>query len=382
MRTKLPPPEWLRDARMGMAEVTGDALLFLSNSDFTQPALDTAAAHVYSVTQATQNYSGAPARIVQLARSHSTGNGDRGHCLSLCPDGTLLMATTERVGDPSNNTESLYVVPPGLAGELTAEDVRRVTFQEFFGASPPVGFVGMRIVCQMGDGTAVLGGGNYCRLPLPTLLDFDSDLTGVAATRWWADGAHGELPDQFDCARDPRDPDLVWIPSYDRVWCYRFTPGTTGLVRSERMAQGSNIGDPNDGGWPGGIAFGRDGLWKTRSHTSDAIMLSWSQLDALPNAIGQANGNPTPARTLTCTDWAAINTNFEGLVCVDFDAQGGAWFSSTWWVGQDVQTARAWHFSAAAMTAGGTQQPDRVLTNVIHRPISLRLARAFRLHER
>lgn len=363
-----------------------EELYFLSNSLYAAPALNTAAVVAYSQTQLEQSYSGNPANMVQLGRTSVTGGGDRGHGLSIFRNNAKLVATTERVGDPNNNTEAFYVILPGLLGELGSTQVRRILAETVFSSSPPVGAQGARFVTQFPDGTVLLGCGNFVRPTAEELLDFASDMSVYQSRRWWTDGAHGELLDNsaFDCVVDPRFPDCVWFEGSDRTWRLDFSD-PYGLINSDRMLQGSNVGDPNDGGWPGGLDFGPDNyLWKCRSHTSDLVAFSPAQQDAAPNAAGGTNGNPTPARNLTSTAFSVLNTANEGLYRVTFDRNGGAWVSSTKWSGTSSvgATAYAWHFSATAMAAGGAQTPDRVITNLMYKPISMRFAGGFGLRPR
>lgn len=365
--------EWSR----GIETFNIDDLLFLSNSVWPSPQLDSAAVHVYSAEQGAANYAGAPKRVFQLARTDVSGGGDRGHALSVCPDGTLIISTTERVGDPDNSTEAFYIVPPGLSGELTESQVRRITSAEIFGADIGGGH-GARFVAQFGDGTVLLGRSYFVRVPRSVLLDFDSDLSGYPATRWQVTGAHGESIN-YDCVVDPRNPNYVWIEGNDQTWCADFS-GAPGVRNAVRMFRGSNVGDgPNgDAGWPGHIDFGPDNyLWKVRSFRSDLVAFSPAQQDAAPDAIDLPNGNPTPARVLQSPVFETIDTDVEGLYGIVFDALGRCTVSTfRWSLGAPAQTmpSRAWRFSAAAMAEGGTQMPEWELTNLMHAPASVRHA--------
>lgn len=355
-------------------------LNFVSNSIWPSPTLDAAAVHTYSVGQLSADYVGDPANIYQLARTSENGHGERGHILSLCDNGWQIISTSERDEISSNAGESFYIVPPGMSGELLASQVRRITSLQAFGDISE-GHHGARFVAPFPDDTVLLGRSYFIRVPLAVLLDFNSDLSVYHASKWLLDGSNGEAI-RFDCAPDPRNPNSVWFDGNGKCWRATFTGGG-GALNSDRMFAGSNVGDgpDSDSGWPGGIAFGPDNyVWTCRSFRNDAVAFSPEQQDVAPPAVGGTNGNPTPARTLTSTVFTAINTDVEGLYRIDFDRQGGAWISSIRW--DDTQASKAWHFSAAAMAAGGAQMPDVTLTNLMHHPFSLRIAPQLRLYAR
>lgn len=377
-----PPKEWDRDALMVAAPRDSDLanVHFLSNGILPQPQLNSAAVHAYSVSQLSTDYDGPPANEYQLARSSASGFGERGHILSLCANGWHIIAVSEPAEVSSNAGESFYVIPPGMSGELPTSEIRRITSLDAFG-NVLEGQHGARFVAPFPDDTVLLGRSYFIRVPLSVLLDFNSDLSVYHATKWLLDGSNGEAI-RFDCAPDPRNPDSVWFDGNGKCWRATFTGGG-GTLNSDRMFEGSNVGDGPDAdiGWPGGIAFGPDYyLWTCRSLRKDVVAFSPEQQDAAPAAVGGPNGNPTPARTLTSDVFTALDTDFEGLYRIDFDNLGGAWISSIRW--DDTQPSKAWHFSAAAMAAGGEQSPDVTLTNLMHHPFSMRVAVQRRLYAR
>jgi hypothetical protein len=360
--------------------VSPHLLHFLSNGILPEPQLNSAAVHSYSAEQLASNYGGTPANIYQLARTSENGYGERGHLLSITDDGWQILAVSEPAEVSSNAGESFYLVPPGMSGEPSAQQIRRITSLQAFGAVPE-GEHGARFVAPFPDGTVLLGRTHFIRVPLSVLLDLTSDLSVYHSSKWRFAGTNGEAI-RFDCATDPRSPNSVWFDGNGKMWRGTFT-GAGGVLNSDRMLAGSNVGDgPDaDSGWPGGIAFGPDYyVWTCRSFRNDVVAFSPQQQDAAPAAVGGLNGNPTPARTLTSAVFSAINTNVEGLYRIDFDRQGGAWISSIRWA--DTQPSKAWHFSAAAMAQGGAQTPDVTLTNLMHHPFSLRIAPQFRLYAR
>jgi hypothetical protein len=357
-------------------------LWLLSNSAWPAPQLDSAKGFGYTTAQLSEPvFYGPAAHTFQLPRSHPSGDGDRGHSFSFCPDGTVIIAAVERASgvDPIlthvNDWESFYVVPAGASGELTAPQVRRIPAHVLFGtatSSPPVGQQGARFTAQMGDDVILGGFHGFVRIPRADLLDPHSDLSN--RPRWYTDGGNGEVM-VYDCAIDPRHPEWLWVEGNDQLMAFDFA-APPGLNRSIKMAQGSNIGDPTSGGWPGCLAFSLEGVWKVRSHTSDIILLDFDQLDALPAAAGGPNGNPTPARIMTSPVWSALNTNVGGLRAIVIDRSGGAWVNWLRWSENPNQSALmtdAWYFEAGQLAAGGSQMPVKTITNILHRAMSMRL---------
>lgn len=361
------------------------ALSCVENGQGVIPYLDTARVASYTVEQLRLvSYSADPAHVVVLARSGMNGNGDRGHCIAIMPDGSFLVSTTEREvgadtlgpGEAVNDYESLYVIRAGFRkeglgykGELSHSQVRRILSKTLFGnqAAQAPGFgTGLRQLAYMTDDTVIIGGAaGFVRIPRTELMNFSSTLTGY--NKWTCNGSNGEIF-EFNCVRDPRNPNHLWFDGFDRFFLLDFTgtpPSAATPINTTRIAAGSNIGSAANGGWGGHLAFSSTGIWKVRMDLNDIAFWSFAQIDALPSNHTLPGSNIVPTRVLTSPAFAANNhldfVNGRGLYGIVFDAEGGAWVNPYYYIKNSP--VPIWHFSAAAMAAGGSQTPDRVINN-------------------
>jgi hypothetical protein len=322
------------------------------------------------------------------------------HGAEACTDGTLLVTTTEAVGETTppgelnpNYHESVLVIDadkiqpsttPRVV-DLTTDDFVRVRCGEL-GGPPLLGFpaithIGLRDAKQLHDGSILLSrGGVFTRMPLEQLR---TKTALTSAPVWYLTGAQGEHIG-WDIKVDPENPEHVW-----QLGAAEVTPGTlwqfdltnpTGANNADRVGIGTNY-DP--GFWGGShIDFDADGnLWIPRSGgaagapfgtagTPDIACFTRAQLNTLND--GTPPINLTPDRTITSSALTALNLTREYMW--GFAIRDGLMFVCTYDFGSLPRpAARILIFDSAAL-AGGAHEPISVVSGLPTRAVQLTFA--------
>jgi hypothetical protein len=332
-----PPKEWDRDARMLIAGPADDtAALYFANVTFP---ISSATCDAYSITESTAAAtSGRAERTFALPASV----GGTPHGLSVRSD-AILLTTSEQAGAPNpiNFYESVFVLSTSASGNLAEGDVTRVLSGELFG-----GTQSMRAVGTFDDGSIVLasGTGFITHVTLAQLIENDwSELPPI----WNANRSLG-----FDCVTVPNS-HRVWMRNLNDLLLYDLD-STTGNILPIKVAQGSNLGV-----FGGFMAMSAEqGLHIVREHNNSMDCAYFSP--ALLGALTSTTSNPAPTRVLTSPEFPPNFDDGVSIYAIDTDASGGAWISEYRW--DSTGEVRALHFSPEAMSEGGSQMPDRIIT--------------------
>jgi hypothetical protein len=335
------------------------------------------------------NYDGVP-HLKLRVHLHANAHG-----AEVCADGTLLVTTTEAVGETTppgevnvNAHESVLVIDadkirPGVFPEerdITADDYVRVRCAELGGPAlfgfPAITHVGMRDVKQMHDGSVLLGRGIITRLSLDRLRNKD-DL--VNAPVWYGNGATGGVVG-WGITIDPENPEHWWQLGGET------TPASLsqsnlatppGLHNAERMGRGTNY----DPGFWGGSSIDLDhegNLWIPRtggaaaapfatSSIPDIACFTRAQLNTLNS--GTPPINLTPARTVTSSRFNALNFSREYIWA--FAIREQRMFVCTYDFGAVPRpAARLMIFDTPAF-AGGEHEPSIELGGLPTKPMQL-----------
>jgi hypothetical protein len=340
------------------------------------------------------NYDGVPQLKLRI---HLHANA---HGAEVCTDGTLLVTTTEAVGETTppgevnvNYHESVLVIdaakiqPSDSRQELdiTAADFVRVRCGELGGPAvfgfPAITHVGLRDVKQLYDGTILLSrGGVFTRMPLEQLR---TKTNLASAPVWYNTGAQGEKPG-WGVSIDPENPEHVWQLGAEAqptsLWQFDLT-NPTGANVSDRLGIGSNY-DP--GFWGGSsVDFDADGnLWIPRTGGAAAAPFATSAIPDIAcftraqlNTLNQGAPpiNLTPARTVTSSKFSALNFPREYIWA--FAIRNGRMFVCTYDFGAAPRpAARLWIFDEAALE-GGAHEPILELTGLPTKAMQLTFVR-------
>ena len=380
------------------------AMWILDNSPYpvitdpqSQSSLNRAELWGYSLEAInTPEYTDPPTRFIRLPQ----GAG-RGHGFSVLPSGHIIVSTSEDVYS-NNGRESWFLVPPDAEGDLTQAECPRIRCEQLFAGTAGQNH-GARQVLTWRDGLIIVGSAGIWK-PI-TLAAWGMSDAELASLPGWYYNGNGSVSGigNFDCALRPGTNQLV-IQGQDRFWALNLdlpmnnllttthdgttVPGGDGL---DWIALGSNIGRPENEGWAGFIAFdAAGGIWKQRGYIPDLAYWSAATIATLPKLGGTSQANPPPDKTLTCPIFDAFDIdNVESVfVGIDMDSDGGLWVTSNNYAGfingDDIYgPSKAYHFSAAAVAAGGSQMPDRIIhLPVESQPFSIRMSPPYRMHVR
>jgi hypothetical protein len=336
------------------------------------------------------NYNGVPQLTLRI---HLHANA---HGAVQCTDGTLLVTTTEGVGETTppgelnvNYHESVLVIDAQHAQPSAAPEVRDITPDMFvrvrcgeLGGPAAFGFpaithVGLRDVVQLHDGSILLSrGGVFTRMPLEQLRT-KTDL--ASAPVQFNDGAQGAKPG-WGISVDPENPEHVWQLGAEAqptsLWQFDLT-NPVGFSPMDRLGIGSNY-DP--GFWGGSLhAFDHEGnLWIPRTGGAAAAPFATSSIPDIAcftraqlNTLNQGAPpiNLTPARTVTSTIFSTLNFAREYIWA--FAIRDGRMFVCTYdFVAPPRPAARLWIFDMAAL-AGGAHEPSIELDGLPTRAMQL-----------
>jgi hypothetical protein len=342
----------------------------------------------YSFVQVgTYGYDGPPAFELHLP----SGYAGRGHGFTVLPSGHIIVVTSEVLEDPDNGGESWFIVPPGLRGLVTPDQVRKIRCDELF-AGTGGETVGARHAFSFSDGSVVLGTNGWWRqFTLGQLLSGSVDYSTLPLWSYNGNGAISGIG-HYDVVPIPGTRKVV-IGGHDRFWQIDLglppgqidgtdVPGGDGL---DWIALGNNIGRPSAEDWGGAIARDAQGNYFKQQGLSERLAF-WpsSVIDTLPKLGNQPGANPAPSKTLTANLITALDANVHGMYLgLDFDATGGLWNMTEVWEPEPEDRSMLMRFSPASCALGGVQIPDRLLyLPPGERCLAMRIAPHFRLQPR
>ena len=302
----------------------------------------------YSLEQLSrESYSGAAAHRFWLDDYNGIGHG-----LLQLADGSLVVSSSDDTG--SNGDESWFVfdTPNSLSGAQLTADFRRIRASDF--TNWPVIQYGARNISQLyaaQNSDVILGRGGYgARLTL-------DQLHGVA------DHTNANVFEAAGVGWDTHSTDVgqFWMASDGDSFAAIATASTAseGSVSLTKVADGNNIGSASPNG-VGGIA--RDsagGFWLIDYATAAVRYFNAAAITALNGTPS----NPSPTRTLTSPAFNGPETLYQ--CCMD--NEDGLWICTY----EDF--SRLLYFGAAKLAAGGSQDPDRVITTTVEFGVCPRL---------
>lgn len=318
----------------GETEAVPATAMLVADTTFT---LARAMVESYSTEQLGMPTMMGPAERYVSLRATQAGTA---HGLCVLDDGTLIVATAESAGDPSNYYESWWVIPPNITNGAQSDQVIRVLSGDVFGL-----INGARGVAQFDDGTILLIGQSLvalCTLEQLIANDFLSD----PVTTW-----NVGFTIAYDCLIVPGEGHKVWLNDVAGVRYFDFgSQPNGGTITASKRASGSN--------WSvfgGFIAWSAEfGIYKVRE-MSTFVDLAYFGPDVLA-ALTDTPSNPAPTRVTTSPNLPQDNYAAGiSFFAIDVDVDGNAWVGGYRFDSNGYTNAIK--FSAAQLAAGGAQTP-------------------------
>jgi hypothetical protein len=288
----------------------------------------------------------------------------RGHGFTVLASGHIVIATSENAGGNAN--ESWFLVPPGADGILAESECRRIRCEQLFGGTAFTA-IGSRHAFKWGEQIIIGTNGVWKPVTLDAWEMSDGELAALPG--WRYDGTSNSLIGDYDVAIQPGTDRLI-VQGENCVGALDLTLPTNNLATTTHnsttvpggdgldwLMRGTNVGAST---WEGFIAFGPDNeMAKTRGAIPDVAFWNATTIAGLPKLGDQPGANPAPDKILTCPLWDAFNLNVESVfVAIEYDSSGGLWVLSYSYDSPTFSPGKRYHFSPAAVAAGGEQMPD------------------------